>query len=439
MSKEDQELRPGRNESVISDGDYDDLDYDSGFSRSTSLTRSNSSSSVSFIDLTKLLFIPDFDYGMPSRKTISDMTAKTKKQFGKTKKQIDITKQKVDVNKFLDKVNKRLGKLDDSLSESLKSSATEKLFYAFAVFLIGLIGFVMGKYPEHFHVLHTVIFCMLMPIRFYTYFKQSFQYYLADLCYYVNILLIAFIWWFPQSKSLFISVFSLSLGTLAFAVITWRNSLVLHSIEKTTSSFIHVMPPFTMFVLVHEIPKEFAQVRFPAVVQVTNWNFYNGILFTSIYYTVWQVSYHYFITIRKREKIRNGKVNSFSYLRKRNKDTVLGRFVNGLPYAWMQVLAFTLIQFGYQLLTMMLCPIWFKYKYACGSFVCFIFIWAAYNGATYYIDVFGKQFKKEVDILRQEVAALQQQQQNSATSSPVLMPLTESVDLLMVEKTSKSG
>ena len=96
-------------------------------------------------------------------------------------------------------------------------------------------------------------------------------------------------------------------------------------------------------------------------------------------------------------------------MKNKNKSTPLGKFVNGLPYLWMQTLAFTLIQFFYQVLTMTPCPIWFKYKHACGAFVVFIFLWASYNGATYYIDVFGKRLEKEVDKLKKEVINLQQE------------------------------
>ena len=74
----------------------------------------------------------------------------------------------------------------------------------------------------------------------------------------------------------------------------------------------------------------------------------------------------------------------------------------------MQITAFTLIQFGYQILTMSFCPIWFRYKHACGAFMLFIFTCASYNGATYYIDVFGKRLEKEVEKLKMEVIELQQ-------------------------------
>ncbi|EGW32351.1 uncharacterized protein SPAPADRAFT_61431 [Spathaspora passalidarum NRRL Y-27907] len=389
------------------------------------LGRSDSGSSVSYIDLSKLLFASDFDFGLnidhmsdSALKKLNNMKRKTQQTLTKYNKK---QKKNLELDKLQEIFNQRLAKFDERIHRNLQSSSTEKLFYAVSIFIIAAAGFVIGKYPIYFPHFHTAIFVVLMPIRFYTYFKQSFQYYLADLCYYVNMLLMIFIWVFPNSPRLFVSVFSLSLGTLSFAVITWRNSLVLHSIDKTTSSFIHIMPPVTMFVMVHELPEEYVKQRYPGIAAIDNWNFMSAIIITSIYYTIWQVSYHYFISIRKKDQIENGKVTSFSYLRKKNQKTILGKFVNGLPYLWMQTLAFTLIQFGYQLLTMMFCPIWYKYKHACGAFVTFIFIWAAYNGATYYIDIFGKRLEKEVEKLKREIVSLQQENEK-LQFSPLAKP-----------------
>lgn len=396
---------------------------------SISLKRSDSSTSVSYIDLSKLMFLSDFDFGFDvdmvsgSKRRFNDMKQKTKQRFQKFKDEAR-TESNAELVRLNENFIANLSKFDKRLHDNLQSSTTEKLFYALAITLIATCGFMIGKYPQWFHVLHTVLFCVLMPIRFYTYFKQSFQYYLADLCYYVNLLLMLFIWGFPDSPTLFVSVFSLAMGTLSFAVITWRNSLVLHLIEKTTSSFIHIMPPVTLFVIVHELPKEFLEERFPAVASIDKWNFINGIFWTSIYYTAWQVSYHYFITIKRKEQIEKGVVTSFTYLKKKKKNKGLGKFVNSLPYTWMQITAFTLIQFLYQICTMIFCPIWFRYKHACGAFMVFIFSWASYNGATYYIDVFGKRLEKEVDKLKMEVYELQEKnhQHEERSKSQVNLP-----------------
>lgn len=395
--------------SVMNDDTYD-VDYDIDDDADSIISkRRDSVLSNSFIDLSKLLLASDFDFGLGLGSQVKDST---KKKFTsmklrtqeKLRRLRDDTYDQQDIQK---RISQRLSKFDAKINANLQSSNTEKLFYAFAVFLIAVSGFIIGKYPSYFHVFYTGLFALLMPIRFYTYFKQSYQFYLADLCYYVNLLLILFIWFFPYSRSLFISLFSLTMGTLSFAVITWRNSLVLHLIEKTTSSFIHIMPPVTMFVIVHELPHDYKVARFPAVASITDWSFFNGIIWTSIYYTIWQVCYHYFITIKKSHEINSGKVTSFTYLKEKNSQSFLGKLVNSLPYTWMQIGAFTLIQFGYQLLTMIFCPIWFKYKHACGTFMCFIFVWASYNGATYYIDVFGKKFEKEVAKLKAEINELQ--------------------------------
>ncbi|CAH2350862.1 glycerophosphocholine acyltransferase 1 [[Candida] railenensis] len=451
---EDTERAGVATSSADSVASVDDFESDSSISdeylNATPISRSDSLSSIPYLDLNKMLLFSDFDFGMgldqvsdSARKKLKDMKKKTQEKLqklkldsrvrtsssmggsGSPKFSLNDVVDNAELARLQESIILRLSKFEKRIDANLQSSATEKLFYAIAVFLIAVCGFIIGKYPKWFHIFHTVLFCVLMPIRFYTYFKQSFQYYLADLCYYVNLLLILFIWVFPESTSLFISVFSLTMGTLSFAVITWRNSLVLHSIEKTTSSFIHIMPPVSMFVIVHEMPKDFVAQRFPAVANVESWHFINGILWTSFYYTIWQVCYHYFITIKRKEKIASGRVTSFSYLRKKNANKGIGKFVNSLPYNWMQIGAFTLIQFGYQIGTMLFCPIWFRYKHACGAFMCLIFVVASYNGATYYIDVFGKRLDKEVERLKREVIELRERQSKQDESAPVGEPKVE--------------
>ena len=119
--------------------------------------------------------------------------------------------------------------------------------------------------------------------------------------------------------------------------------------------------------------------------------------------------YHYFITIRKADKIKKGKVTSFEYLRKAFAKKPIGKFVNSLPEPF-PVVAFTIIQYGYQLITMSVCPFLYSYKHVCSLFVSFIFLCATYNGATYYVDFYGKKFQREVVKLQGEIESLQQEQ-----------------------------
>lgn len=99
------------------------------------------------------------------------------------------------------------------------------------------------------HVAYTVQIAYYLPLRVYMYKKRAWHYFLFDLCYYINVLDLIFIWVVPTSPALFVACYCLSLGSLASAVITWRNSLVFHDWDKVTSLFIHIYPPLVFSVI----------------------------------------------------------------------------------------------------------------------------------------------------------------------------------------------
>ena len=85
----------------------------------------------------------------------------------------------------------------------------------------------------------------------------------------------------------------------------------------------------------------------------------------------------------------------------------------------LQETAFMLIQYAYAVLTMLPCPIWFYSRWASAGFLMVVFAWSVYNGATYYIDVFGKRFQKEHEGMKAEVAKWQQ---DMSVTSPIMTP-----------------
>lgn len=66
-----------------------------------------------------------------------------------------------------------------------------------------------------------------------------------------------------------------------------------------------------------------------------------------------------------------------------------------------------LVQYLYALGTMVPCPLWFWYRWLSAGFLTAVFVWSIYNGATYYIDVFGKRFQNELEQLKKDVAKWQ--------------------------------
>ncbi|KAF2022104.1 hypothetical protein BU24DRAFT_405009 [Aaosphaeria arxii CBS 175.79] len=318
----------------------------------------------------------------------------------------------------LDKYRARMRKSVDRLHGQWKSqtavTAREKASFIAGVLNIFISGYLIGAFPQYFPHWYTGQMLYFMPIRFYTYKKKEYHYFLADLCYFVNLLLILSIWVFPSSKRLFISSYCLAYGNNAVAIAMWRNSLVFHSMDKVVSLFIHIMPPVTLHCLVHLLSPEFQRDNYPAIYTIRfsapgspeHYTLFQMMLWATFPYAFWQLSYHFGITVRKREKIAAGRLTSFVWLRKSYAKTWIGKIVLSLPDS-LQEPAFMLIQYSYAVITMLPCPIWFWYRWPSGLFLVVVFIWSIYNGATFYIDFYGKKFQKELEALKKDVAKWQ--------------------------------
>lgn len=138
----------------------------------------------------------------------------------------------------LDKYRKRMRDSVDRLGTQWNATATvtlrEKVAFIAGVLNIFISGFLIGAHPEYFYFWYTGQLLFFMPIRYYKYHKRGYHYFLADLCYFVNLLAFLSFWIFPNSKRLFISTYCLAYGNNAVAIAMWRNSMVFHSLDKVT-------------------------------------------------------------------------------------------------------------------------------------------------------------------------------------------------------------
>ena len=352
----------------------------------------------------------------------------------------------------LDKYRKRMRDSVDRLgtrwNDTKAVTLREKVSFIAGVLNVFISGYLIGAHPDLFYYWFTAQLCYFMPIRYYTYHKRGYHYFLADMCYFVNLLLLLAIWVAPQSKRLFISTYCLAYGNNAVAIAMWRNSMVFHSLDKVTrylkhsmckylldtqrwcSLFIHIMPPVTLHCLVHLTTPAFQQKRFPAIHAIrfsspdSPEHFGLGAMmgWASIPYAVWQLSYHLLITVRRRDKIAAGRPTSFTWLRKSYANSWIGRLILSLPDP-LQEPAFMLTQYSYALVSMIPCPIWFWYRWPSAVFLLTMFVWSVRNGATYYIDVFGKRFQTELEQLKKDVAKWQTSPE--PITSPVITPRAE--------------
>lgn len=320
----------------------------------------------------------------------------------------------------LDRYRRRMRASVEQLSSHWNDTKSitlrEKISFIFGVLNIFASGYLIGGYPEVFHLWYTVQILYFMPIRFYTYHARGYHYFLADLCYFVNLLLLLSIWVFPDSKRLFTAVFCLAFGNNAVAIIMWRNSLVFHSFDKVTSLFIHIMPCATLHCLVHLLPPDLQATRHPALYAIRTAapgspaayaNTASMLAWSTLPYAVWQTAYYLLISRRRRDKIAAGlRPTSFTWLRRSYSKVWLGRWLLSLPDA-AQEPAFMVIQYAYAVLTMLPCPLWFWSRAASAGFLGVVFAWSVWNGSSYYIDVFGKRFQRELEAMKAEVGRWQ--------------------------------
>lgn len=344
---------------------------------------------------------------------------KVKAEYAKQKERV-IKRTDQELDRLKAKYTKGLDELIVRWNDTAVVSAREKISFVVGVSNVFITGFLAGAYPDWMHVWYSLQLIYFMPLRYYTYHKMGYQYFLADLCYFVNVLLSLSIWIFPNSRRLFISTYCLSYGNNAWAIAMWRNSLVFHSLDKVTSLFIHIMPPLVLHCLVHQLDPAYQAVRFPAISRVRGVEQYglgDMILYATIPYATWQISYHFMITVRRAAQIKAGRPTSFTWLRRSYAKTWIGKFVLMLPES-LQELAFMMIQYGYALLTMLPCTFWFYSKRMSAVFLACLGLWSVYNGATYYIDVFGKRFQKELEELKKEVAKWQNSPDGTVPAGP---------------------
>lgn len=325
-----------------------------------------------------------------------------------------------EVQKFKLKVSQRLMTATVAWHSANVVRTREKITFFLAVMSLFVTALLLGMAPEWLHVAYTLQAAYYLPMRVYRYKKRHWHYFLFDLCYYANIINILYIWFFPENAALFVACYCLSHGSVASAVITWRNSLVFHDFDKVTSLFVHIYPPLVFSVIRHNYPG--AKERFPALKDVPHLKPVQALLLSGIVYLIWQLLYWKFVFINRRTKIQSGqRTTSLTYLLN-DKRGVIGRALQATSPQRREVY-FMAGQFVYSIVTE-LPAVFLLYdsKIASDIFLVLIFAVSVWNGGGFYVEVFGRKFERELEALRKELAEVSAR---SERSSPTLDPQSD--------------
>lgn len=121
-------------------------------------------------------------------------------------------------------------------------ASSERLSFTLGILNICLTAYVLGAFPAHFAWLYTPKAVILITMRWLEFKKRGTHYLLFDFCYLANSALLVYLWIMPHNAELFQIVFLCANGPLAWAIIAFNQSLVLHRWNQITSVFIHVSP-----------------------------------------------------------------------------------------------------------------------------------------------------------------------------------------------------
>ncbi|RUS89464.1 hypothetical protein EGW08_002761 [Elysia chlorotica] len=233
--------------------------------------------------------------------------------------------------------------------------------------------------------LYSVLTPSLLFFRLIMYWKMKYQYFMLDFCYFANIYCFIYLCLAPSREDMFAVVYSIASGPLIWALLIFRNSLVLHSLDKVTSLYIHLMPCLLTFVIRWYPEEASSKWHKPFPKCEFQYDFVWLVLVPLFFHVLHQVIYFFLVNVIL--KPSSDYLNLFRYVL-RKEGSIQFRLCNlfGPRYRFLLYFAWSLLMV---LGMLILVPIWYNHFIAnCVMLVSFCAI-AAFNGATYYVDVFS--------------------------------------------------
>ena len=105
----------------------------------------------------------------------------------------------------------------------------DQVCFTLGVLNVGFTMYLVGAAPQYFYLWHTPKAFGLTALRWHTFRKKGQHFMLFDFCYFANVLTLMYLFVFPDSATMFQTLFMVANGPLAWSVLTFNQSLVFHS------------------------------------------------------------------------------------------------------------------------------------------------------------------------------------------------------------------
>lgn len=119
------------------------------------------------------------------------------------------------------------------------------------IFLYGALAFAAGAVPWALPALYLAFALVCLPWRLVQFTRKKWTFFLLDFCYFANIAAVANLVVLPNHVPLHATLYALTDGPLAAALIVWQCAWVFGSADHTISVLIHLLPGLAMFAYRH--------------------------------------------------------------------------------------------------------------------------------------------------------------------------------------------
>lgn len=246
----------------------------------------------------------------------------------------------------------------------------------------------LGASPHTHYLYYSFKMVLLIGFRAIWYRWHNWHFFMADLCYFCNVMLVLYIWLWYDNKALFSALYGLA-GTMGVSTVVFRNSFVPHSLDRVTSVQIHLCPCLQLWAIRwYGGPKG----RFEFSEEMTAWP-------SLCLYAFWVSCYVLYLFIFNRKRIEKSGCPTLYHhmaydmgllkaLPKRLQGPAASRIVFLLGH-------FTLFCSGL---------LWMIMPFALYTFaMCFATMWTFKNGATFYITYFWKVYETQITAFEQQM------------------------------------
>ena len=265
---------------------------------------------------------------------------------------------------------------------------------------MGLTVFLLGAFPQHFFIWHTVRVVPLYIVRGVRYKTINYHSFLLDFCYFYNAALLYFLWFDRTNHALFRGLWAFGFGSLLGAVAGFHNSLVFHSLDKLTSVCFHLSPALVLWsmrwygpdTLTRLSGQEFAVC--PPGSNTARWwdtpdhssggdcalSLPSTLLDGSKLHLVWATLFYVYVFV-----IKDNLVENFAYMIKK-KGSLVWRVCSPFKHHLVQKAMYMVLHFSLSLVFALPGPWFFKHFWLGSAAIFAMMLTSVWNGAEWYID-----------------------------------------------------